>query len=324
MSRRILTTTLLLAAIAPAFAAAAPRTSTVADGPVKVDVRVDRDSAQVAEPIRLVLEVEAPRGTHVELPQLAEKLGDFDVEASERTRDIPATANGDSRRWSLTATLETIKTGKLEIPALDVHYAIGKDASAYKTLATKPVAIVIKSVLENRADPTKFRDIKSTVDVAVPELDSNRWVAWTAAGVGGAVALALATLVIVKRKRGPSAAEWALAAIADLERLPITNNADAETAYNEVVDVIREFFELEFGVPTMSRTTREFLTQAAKIVRLNQTAHDRLAALASIADEIKFARLGVGEQQVRQALEQAKAFIAECEAHRRALEKEAA
>ena len=74
----------------------------------------------------------------------------------------------------------------------------------------------------------------------------------------------------------------------------------------------------------MSRTTREFLTQAAKIVRLNQTAHDRLAALASIADEIKFARLGVGEGQVRQALEQAKAVIAECEAHRRAIEKEAA
>ena len=324
MSRSIVTTILLLAAVTLAFAAAAPRTSTVADGPVKASVRVDRDSAQVAEPIRLVLEVEAPRGTHIELPQLAEKLGDFDVEASDRTRDVPATANGDSRRWSLTVTLETIKTGKLEIPALDVHYTTDKSASTYQTLATKPIAVDIKSVLENRADPTKFRDIKSTVDLAVPELHSNRWVAWTAAGVGGAVALALATLVVVKRKRGPSPAAWALAAIADLERLPIARSADAEAAYNEVVDVIREFFELEFNVPTMSRTTREFLTQAAKIVRLNQTAHDRLAALASIADEIKFARLGVGEGQVRQALEQAKAVIAECEAHRRAIEKEAA
>ena len=75
---------------------------------------------------------------------------------------------------------------------------------------------------------------------------------------------------------------------------------------------------------TLSRTTREFLAQAAKVVGLDMSAHERLASLASLADEIKFARLGVGEQQIRQALEQAKAFVDECDAHRRANEKEAA
>jgi hypothetical protein len=109
-----------------------------------------------------------------------------------------------------------------------------------------------------------------------------------------------------------------------LEKLPIANSAEAETAYNEVVDVIREFFELEFSIPTLSRTTREFLAEAGKTVGLDKTARDRLGSLASIADEIKFARLGVGESQVREALAQAKAFIAECEAHRRAAQKEAA
>ena len=178
-------------------------------------------------------------------------------------------------------------------------------------------------MLENRPDPTKFRDINGTVDVAVPEthsyrlarLDSRRIRRGRGAGPGD---------VVVVSARGPSAADWALAAIADLERLPITNSAEAEAAYNEVVDVVREFFELEFNVPTMSRTTREFLAQAAKIVGLGQTARERLGSLASIADEIKFARLGVGESQVRQAIEQAKAFVGECEAHRRAVGKEAA
>jgi hypothetical protein len=155
-------------------------------------------------------------------------------------------------------------------------------------------------------------------------VNSRQWLAWTAGGIGGGLLLALATLAVAKRRRGPTPAQWALAAIADLEKLPIADGAAAEAVYNEVVDVVREFFELEFDVPTLSRTTREFLSQAAKVVGLEPAARERLAALASIADEIKFARLGVGEPQVRQALEQARAFVAECEAHRRAAGKEAA
>ena len=71
----------------------------------------------------------------------------------------------------------------------------------------------VAPVLENRADPTKFRDIKETVDIAVPEVGSHKWIVWTAAGVGAVVVLAMATLAIVRRKRGPTPAEWALASI---------------------------------------------------------------------------------------------------------------
>ncbi len=286
--------------------------------------RIDKKVAQVAEPVRLVLEVDAPLGTRVELPQLAEKLGDFDVRASQQTNDVPSAANGHSRRWVLNASLDTIKTGELTVPPLEVHYTTDANASTFKTLQTKPIPVRITSVLEDRPDPTKFRDIKTTVDIPVPEQHSYAWLGWSAAGVGGALAVALATLAVVRRKRGPSPAEWALAAIADLEQLTIAGSADAEAAYNELVDLVREFFELEFNVPTLSRTTREFLAQAATVVSLDKTARERLASLASLADEIKFARLGVGEAQVRQALEQAKAFVGECETHRRALEKEAA
>ncbi len=322
MSGKLLITTAAVMALVPTLAFAAP--SVVTDGPVTLSVSVDRETAQIAEPIRLTVEVDAPQGTRVQLPELPSQLGDFEVRGSESTRDLPTADGASTRRWMLDATLETIKTGEFKIPALDIHYATDAKATTFKTLHSKPIEVRITSVLENRADPTKFRDIKETVDVAVPELHSYAWVKWTAAGVGTAIVLALATLVIVKRRRGPSPAAWAIAAITDLEQLPIKNPAEAEAAYNEVVDVLREFFELEFNVPTLSRTTREFLGQATKVVGLPKTAHERLSALASIADEIKFARLGVGEPQVREATTQAKAFIDECESHRRALEKEAA
>jgi hypothetical protein len=303
--------------------AMAPSLALAAEAPT-LSVRVDKNVAQVAEPIRLVLEVDAPRGTRVELPQLADTLGDFEVRSSSETKDLPAATSTDARRWVLEASLDTIKTGELTIPPLSVHYTTATNATTFETLESKPIVVRIASVLEDRADPTKFRDIKATLDVQVPELHSDGWLGWTAAGVGGAIAIALATLAVVRRKRGPSPAEWALAAIADLQQLPIANAADAEAAYNELVDVVREFFELEFNVPTLSQTTREFLAQAAKVVGLDKSARERLASLASLADEIKFARLGVGEAQVRQALEQAKAFVDECAAHRRAMKKEAA
>jgi hypothetical protein len=322
MSRRTPTYCIALAALL-ALAAASP-TSVVTDGPVKLSVHVDRETAQVAQPIRLVVEVDAPQGTRVQLPEFAENLGDFEVQNTESTKDLPTADAPNTRRWTVETNLETINTGELTVPAIDVHYTTDAKSSTFKTLQTKPITIRITSVLEDRADPTKFRDIKETVDVAVPQLHSYAWVKWAAIGVGSTITLALLALVAVKRRRGPSPAAWALAAIADLEKLPITNPAEAEAAYNEVVDVLREFFELEFNMPTLSRTTREFLAEATKIVRLDQTAHERLTALASIADEIKFARLGVGEPQVREAIAQAIAFIDECEAHRRALEKEAA
>lgn len=294
------------------------------DGAVKLSVHIDKSAAQVADPIQLMLEVDAPRGTRVEMPQLSGELGDFEVRNSELVKDIPSPAIADGRRWVVRATLETIKTGELTIPPLDVQYATDSKSSTFKTLRSKPLPIRIASVLENRADLKKFHDIKDVSDVAVPEQHSYAWLGWISAGVVATAALAALALFVMRRRRGPSPAEWALAAIAELEQLSIANGADTEAVYNEGVDIVREFFELEFNVPTLSQTTREFLAQAVKAVGLGETARERLTSLASLADEIKFARLGVGEAQVRQALEQAKAFIRECEEHRMASEREAA
>jgi hypothetical protein len=176
-------------------------------------------------------------------------------------------------------------------------------------------------VLENRADPTRFRDIKQTVDVPVPATVSRSWIAWTCGGVAAATAgLFLAAALVKRRRRGPSPAAWALASIEDLERLDVSQTG-AESVFNEVVEVVREFFGLEFNVSTLPRTTREFLAEASSKVGLPDVAAKRLEWLASVADEIKFARLGVGEKHLQHAFAQAKAFIAECEAHRAAATK---
>jgi hypothetical protein len=323
---KLIATIAAIATFVPVIASAAKtnegiRATAVSDGPVTLSVSVDKSIAQVADPIQLVVKVEAPRGTRVQMPQLAKRLGDFEIRNTEKLRDIPSAEHPDKRFWAVRATLDTVKTGNLEVPSLDVHVAADAASPTFKTLHSKPIEIQITSVLENRADPAKFRDIKDTVDVAVPKDISHAWVMWTAGSLGVAAAVTLATLLVVRRKRGLSPAEWALAQIKDLRQLPTNDAADAESIYNELVDVVREFFELEFNVPTLSRTSREFLAQAANTVALGESPRKRLASLMSIADEIKFARYGVSEQQIRQALASAKAFVEECDQHRERMER---
>jgi hypothetical protein len=295
--------------------------TTATSGPVTATLRVDRETAHVAEPVLLTLEVTAPSGVRVELPSLAKRLGDFDVRNVERTPDVPA-PDGDARRWLLEATLDTIKTGSLTIPSLEVHFALPENPQSFDTVATKPQTIQIQSVIEADPDPTKFRDIKETLDLAAPSSPTSSAIAWAAAGVGGALALALTAALVVRRRRGPSPADWALASLAELRRLPVANDADAEAAYNEAADLLREYCELEYDLPLLARTTREMLAEMNQLADGQPALLARLAAMASLADEIKFARRGVSEQQLHDAFDQAEQFIRESEASRRAAVKE--
>ena len=82
--------------------------------------------------------------------------------------DIPSAANAGLRVWMLRLTLESIKTGELTIPPLEAHYATDAKSTTLSTVRSSPIPIRITSVLEDRANPKTFRDIKQTVDVTVP------------------------------------------------------------------------------------------------------------------------------------------------------------
>src|SRR3954471_19732709 len=144
MSCRVLVATIiaLLASLPLPLLAAADKfdvlQSVVSDGPVKVTARINKRTARVAEPIQLVLEVEAPLGTRLEMPGKINRLGEFDVRRMEQTNDIPSATGADKRTWILSATLESIKTGALEIPSLDVHHTSEAMSSTFKTLSTAP------------------------------------------------------------------------------------------------------------------------------------------------------------------------------------------
>lgn len=288
-----------------------PQSSVVADGPVTATTSVSRSSARVVEPIELTLEVDAPHGLRVEMPQIGERLGDFDVRHVERFKDLPVADAANSRRAVIKVTIDTLKTGDIELPTLAVQYGSVNEKGELKSLSTKPIKIHITSVLEGRADPTKFRDIKGTVDVPINPPQSYAWLIWGGGGFA-AVSAAATILLFVRRRRGPTPAAWALTAIDELAAVEVCGADQAEALIDELVGVVREFFELEFGMPSAAYTSAEFLNAASQREELGSEVRKNLQSIAALADHVKFARYEAGSHAVAKAIEKARIVIKEC------------
>ncbi|HEX4414470.1 MAG TPA: hypothetical protein VH107_12640 [Lacipirellulaceae bacterium] len=298
-----------------------PVSAVVTAGKVSVISSLDKTSASVAEPVHLKLTVQAPEGSRIEWPTLDKKFGTLDLTHVTKSNDVPSVSGSNTREWVLQLTLESIKAGEVAVPSLDLRYATNS-TSEFQSIQSSPLKIHISSVLEDRPDPTRFRDIKQTVDVPVAPEHSKTWMLWTG-GAATAVALLLLAIAIKRRSRGVAPAAWALASIADIEQADLAN-ANATSHFNEVVEIVREFLEVEFGVDALSQTTGEFFANAITELDLPTKTTERLKWLTTVADEIKFARLGIGKQHFEQAVAQAKAFIAECDQHCRTIAKGAA
>jgi hypothetical protein len=299
----------------------APTSAVAPSSNVKISASIDKSTAAVAEPIQLSITVKAPSGTRIEWPSLGEKLGNLEIRHTARIDDVPSSDSTGIREWTLRLTVDSINTGEQTVPPLDVHYALPSSADL-QTAQTQPQHFVISSVLEDRPDPTHFRDIKQTVDVAVPPIPTS-WLAWGGAATGVVVAAGLLMTVLIRRRAGLAPSAWALNSISALEA---NNSADSDiaTTFDKVLEIIREYFELEFNVPALPSTTQEFLADASTEIGLPQQTAERLKWLATVADEIKFAQLTVGPQHLQQAFAQSRSIISECVEHQRVLAKEAA
>ncbi len=152
----------------------------------------------VAEPFTLEWSVTAPTGAKVVFPTIAKQLGEFDVDESTDLFDIPDANLTDTRTWTRRLTLESIVTGELSIPALEVQVT---DKSGQYVLQSKAITINVTSVLEERGDPTKFRDIQSVVDVDLPVSHSNAWFWWTVGSVAGLSLVAISAVAVTRRRR---------------------------------------------------------------------------------------------------------------------------
>ena len=284
---------------------------------VRITVQVDRQTAQIVEPIRLALTVTAPRGTMVELPTLDEMLATFQIRSVSTEADVPVSPESNRRRWQMTMELETLETGVQTIPPLRVQYRKPTATNDNRTsdltdpsgdtgsLSTEPIEIGIVSLVEDRADLTDFRDLKPVSAFDLPEEGKGSWLGWTAA-VAGFVVVGLAVAVwIFRRRPRMTPADAAFEQITQLESQ--VDQLDQATIYDELALIVNRFLALEFDEPGLLLANKR--DSGSDNQNGSAGVREQFSQFKSMTDDVRFARVKKSEGQVQEVIRQARAVI---------------
>ena len=285
----------------------------------EVTVNVQPDQAYVATPITVQFAVQVPKGTEVRFPPVGEQFGDLDVRDVRTIEDVPIDAT--QRRWILQVEVEALQPGSYELPPIEIEIRDPDNPSAAQRIRSPRSRIVVRSVLDEQADPARFRDIKPVVFVTPEPGRDFRWVWWTA----GAAVLSLsfvAFMLLWRRDREASNFQWATRALADLEQRHLSESLDGDALYVQLTNIVRLFLEREFEIGASRLTTPEFLVQVQSDKRLTPELQNRLKSFLETADRVKFAAWTPDGQTTSQVFDEARALINDAFQVRRAADEQ--
>ncbi|QGJ71190.1 Hypothetical protein PBC10988_28930 [Planctomycetales bacterium 10988] len=171
-------------------------------GPLEIQLEVDRQTVQIADPFTCTLSVLAPSEVEVALPAEQETWGPFEVQAIEQLKDLPQESK---RLWQQVLVLECLRPGEQSIPSMSLRYRTRQPAEAeWKPAETPSIPITIQSTLPETAGPNDFQDIQGPLTIEIPSTPVDwRWPT-LAAMLGGLGLGGLAILLWKMVKKPPS------------------------------------------------------------------------------------------------------------------------
>lgn len=261
---------------------------------------------QVAEPFTVELRVTAAAGTQISLPAIRQQLGSFDVVDQHDVLDIPSEDSPGERIWTRRLTLESIVTGDLQIPAMEIQAVNGSDS---RIVRSDTIPIRVLSVLEDRADPTQFRDIQTVVDVHVPPQTSYNWVWWTAGGLGILALCGAAIAVVVRRRKWLTPNQWAQRELDSLQDSVAMQDGNSEQVLLELSSILRNYLEFQFEISAPTQTTEELLKLIASRRLLDAETAARYGEVFQMADLTKFAGWQLSPIELSDAVVEARELV---------------
>lgn len=205
---------------------------------------------------------------------------------------IDTTRTGSKEVYRQQITVTGFDSGYWKIPAFDFKVIPAAGAQTPSVLSTDSLFITVNTVPVDTTQP--FKPIKDIRFVRIP------WTSYLGYILAGLAILALVIWLIRRRKPEPAAPavkaapsappyELALKALRELEAEKLWQNNEVKMYYTRLTDILRNYFEKQFGVSAMEQTTGELLQNIKNVTQLNQQK-DNIEYILSTADLAKFAK----------------------------------
>ncbi|MGZ3406724.1 MAG: hypothetical protein ACXVAN_09810 [Polyangia bacterium] len=285
-----------------------------------VGVSIDKAEAHVGDRLTLTISAVAKAGVAVMLPPKLDtgKLEILDRNDSDKAgRDL-----GDGRRsHRFVLGVAAYETGELEVPPLEVTYLT--PSGAVRSVETDALTVHVRPLVaadEQHPEPQPERPPHSAW---VEDQRVVRALKWGGIGLGGAIALLVAGLLVRRaiKRRAPAAAfaaanvpRRAPDAVA-IEKLTALRNAGNFGAdgyrpfYFALTEIVREYLGARYGFDALEMTTTEVLDELQKRAEHLVTEGAEVPRFFASCDLVKFAKAGSTDAAALAALDAAQAIV---------------
>ena len=201
--------------------------------------------------------------------------------------------------------------GEFVTPELPL--SVSDTAGEIHKVNAAPLGLNVASVLVE--GDTELRDIKPQASLPLPDL----W-PWVVGGLLIALVVAIVTGLLLRRwwlRRKAALAnapdnrlphEVAFDELAQIEGLNLPTQQRFKEHYTLVSDVLRQYVEKAFQIPTLDRTTGE-IHRSLKLAPFSQENKQLLIKMLNEADLVKFAKVRPEVAMAQDYLGQARSFV---------------
>jgi len=297
---------------------------------IEIRTQAHPETAAIGDPVRIDLEVAAPRGYKIEIPEPEKQAGDFfileflpgpAIPASDKTgkeTQFSGNQNGESQRYRARIVAAVYKTGTFLFPEIRVY--VLDDQGRKTTTASPPVEIEIRSVLTG--NDTDLRDLKKQADIPGE-------FPWLLIAILAATACILgAAAWYIRRKYhrssipGPSTPARDPLVVAEEELRDLLarrwpENGLTKKFYVLLSEIVKRIVHAAYGIATEERTTIEIMDSLHRLSGLAREIPEAIQSLLLQCDIVKFAKYIPSNSENDHAAEEAYRILAHAKEHSR-------
>jgi len=286
---------------------------------LRVHLEGVRDSLRIGDPLDLLLQISAPPGGYVLLPDWKEVLGDFELLAQPDT--VSSLYVEEPQQMEISLRTTCYSTGDQILPAILVRW-VSADGVISDSAETEPVIVHVQGVV-----PDSILALADTTLQPHHLLQSNRrwklhlsfaevapWILGALVVVG--VFFLLLRLFRRKRKEIEDIGTWPSSrspheiAFEELDALwdkRFYQNGRIKEYYSELSEIIRRYIQARFKLPALESTSFQLLREIEP--HLAEENYGALEKILSDADLAKFAKHQPAEEICRHDLEEAYVLV---------------